>query len=361
MKKLSFLALFANLCLAVFFGAGTAFVVGGAPLAFASGIFAIGTGSQLIFQNVQSISGIFTMALQTEIWVADIQEQLFAGNEFLNFAVDHSQYVNNKKVHVPNSGSLVAVTKDRSTLPATIAQRTDGDLEYTLSEFTTDPVLITDLEEIQTAYDKRQSVTGQQFALLSERVALEIMYNWAVEGTKVLRTTGATTGLLPNATATGTRKKLTKEDLALLATRMDQDKVPADGRYIMLDSIMFNDLFTVSEIMSMEYMAGSASQPDGTIAKLFGFNIMKRAGVVTYTAAVGNVRKAVGAAEAATDCAGSIAWSKYSVGRAIGDIKIFADEDKPEYYGSVLSSMVLAGGKILRSDNAGVWAIAQGS
>lgn len=359
MKKIKFFSILSNLFLSLFVGTIATAATGISTPIVAGAVFVVGTGSQLLFGNFAG-SGLF-MALQTEIWVADIQEQLFAGNEFLNFAVNHDQYVNNKKVHVPQAGTGAAVEKNRSSLPATIAQRTDTDLEYSLSEFTTDPVLITDLDEIQTSYDKRQSVTGQHFALLSDRVAKDVLYNWAVESTRVIRTTGATTALLPNATATGTRKKLTKEDLALLATRMDQDNVPADGRYIMLDSIMFGDLFTVSEIMSMEYMANSASQPDGTIAKLFGFNIMKRSNVVTYTSAAGNVRKAVGASAAATDCAGSIAWSKYAVGKAIGDIKVFADVDKPEYYGSVFSALVNAGSSIIRSDNAGVWAIAQGA
>lgn len=362
-KSLSLFAILLNVAIALFVGSAVNIAVPEFPTIGAAGlIFAFGTGVQFVrpFIAGDLIGGRFAfMALQTEVWTADIMETLFAGNQFLNFAVDHAQYVNNKTVHVPQSGSASAVEKDRSSLPATIAQRTDTDLNYNLAEFTTDPILITDLDELQTSYSKRQSVTGQQFASLADRVAQEIMYNWTPASTRVIKTTGATTALLPNSTATGTRKKLTKEDLALLATRMDQDNVPADGRFIMLDSIMFGDLFTVAEIMSMEYMAGSSSQPDGTIAKLFGFNIMKRSNIVVFDGSSAKV--AIGTAAATTDCAGSIAWSKYSVAKAIGQVKVFADEDKPEFYGSVFSALVMAGGKIIRTDSKGVWALEQGS
>jgi len=355
-KSLSKFRILLNVALAFAFGSVVNFTIGVPTIVAAVAIFATGTIPQFFFQS--ATNGLTFMALQTEIWTQDIAEALFTGNDFFNFAVDHSQYVNNKTVHVPQSGSLVAVTKDRSSLPATIAQRTDTDLTYNLAEFTTDPLLITNIEELQNSYDKRQSVTGQQFALLADRVAKEILYNWTPASTKVISTTGATTGLLPNSTATGTRKKLTKDDLALLATRFDQDNVPADGRYIMLDSIMFGDLFTIAEIMSFDYMNQNQTA-DGTIAKLFGFNIMKRSNVVTFNGSGAKV--AVGTAAATTDCAGSIAWSKYSVAKAIGETKVFADMDKPEYYGSVFSALVMAGGKIIRTDNAGVWAIEQKS
>lgn len=357
-KSINLFALLTNVMLALFVGTIFNFAIPEISVgAVAATVVGFGTIPQLFFGS--QMNGFAFMALQTEVWTADIAETLFAGNEFLNFATDHSSYVNNKTVHVPQSGAAASVSKNRSSLPATIAQRTDTDLNYNLNEYTTDPILITDLDEIQTAYNKRQSVTGQSFAKLADTVSKDILFAWAVSGARVISTTGADTALLPNSTATGTRKKLTKEDLALLATRMDQDNVPADGRYIMLDSIMFGDLFTVSEIMNMQFMANAASQPDGTIAKLFGFSIMKRSNVVTYDGS--GTAIAPGTAAATTDCAGAVAWSKYSVAKALGTTKVFADENKPEYYGSVFSAMVLAAGKIIRTDKAGVWAIQQGS
>ena len=96
-----------------------------------------------------------------------------------------------------------------------------------------------------------------------------------------------------------------------------------------------------------------------TAAMLYGFKIMKRSKVVIYDNAADPVKKAVGAAGAATVNLGCIAWQRSSVARALEGIKTFGDTDVPEWYGSVFSSMAIYGSAILRSDIAGVGAIVQ--
>ena len=82
------------------------------------------------------------MAIQKEIWLRDIVEGLFADNSFASKAVNDDQWVNQgKKVHIPNAGAPSGVQKNRTTVPATAVKRTDTDVEYTLDEFTTNPIL----------------------------------------------------------------------------------------------------------------------------------------------------------------------------------------------------------------------------
>ena len=108
------------------------------------------------------------MALQKEIWINDIQDVLYQGAEFVTFGTDHSAWVSNKVVHVPQSGAIPAVVQNRTTLPATIAQRTDTELTYNLNSYTTDPTLVQDIDELQTSYAKRSSVMGQQISKLNQ-------------------------------------------------------------------------------------------------------------------------------------------------------------------------------------------------
>jgi len=89
------------------------------------------------------------MAIEKEIWIDDIQENLFASNSFVARGVDHSQWIDNKTVHIPQAGANPTVEKDRASVPATIGQRTDTDLQYNMAEFTTDPILIRNLEELK--------------------------------------------------------------------------------------------------------------------------------------------------------------------------------------------------------------------
>ena len=295
------------------------------------------------------------MALQTEVWVRDIQEQLFASNEFLNFAVNHSEFVNNKVVHVPIAGSAPTVEIDRSSLPATISQRTDTELTYTLQEFTTDPMLITDLDEIQTSYAKRQSVLGHHVSAMADLIAQSALVDWAAPAANVIPTTGSAESLKPTG-ATGTRKAVTLADIRSAAALMDKQNVPKNDRYLEMDSDMYYQLISDSAVLSSETM-GSANLPSGVVRQLFGFNIMTRSSTPIYD--VANAVKAVGAAGAVTDNLSCIGWQSGFVAKAMGATKVFADEDKPEYYGSVFSAMQLYKGTKLRSTGVGTVAIVQ--
>lgn len=301
------------------------------------------------------------MALQKEIWIHDVQETLFQGSEFIKMGTDHSAFVDNKTVHMPQSGSMSTIEKNRSSLPATIAQRSDTELTYSLNEYTTDPVLITDFDEIQTSYMKRQSVLGQHIGAVNERIGTEVAYEWSPSASAdlILRTTGSATSVLPNATATGTRLLVTKEDISRMARKLDLDNAPKNDRVLVLPTSMYYELFSIDALVRNDY-GRAVNLIDGQVNEIFGFKVFVRPEVVLFNNATAGVKKAVGSADATTDCYGAIAFQKNSVAQALGSIKVFADEDKPEYYGSVLSAMVMHGASKTRTDNKGIVALAQG-
>ena len=82
------------------------------------------------------------MALQKEIWINSIIENLFADNTFAARSVNHSSFVNEKTVHVPNAGSAPSVTKGRISFPASVTTRTDNNWNYSSVEDNTDPYCI---------------------------------------------------------------------------------------------------------------------------------------------------------------------------------------------------------------------------
>lgn len=353
--KLSISRLLMNLSLALFIGALFA-----SP-AFGAGIFAVGTGAQLASKQ-PLFNGSLAFALQTEVWIADIQEKLYYGNEFLFLAQDHSEFVRNKTVHIPQAGGSPAVVKNRTAVNTDPIQRTDTEITYDLDNYTTDPILVKNIEELQISYNKRQSVLGSHIATLSDVVATETLQKWAVTGstTHVLRTTGADTGTLPHATATGKRLKLTKEDIARASARMDLDKVPAMERYAVLPAAMFYDLFTDSDLVRSRATLGEDLIKKGVVAELFGFNIIKRGEVVTYTSAAANNLRAAGAAAAASDCAGAVCFSKFMTSQALGEIMVYINEGDAQKYGDVMSAEVNHGAHFLRDNNVGRVSIAQG-
>lgn len=303
------------------------------------------------------------MALQTEVWIQDIKEVLYKENPFLGFSEDHSSYIANKTVHIPQSGSGPGIVVNRTTLPATIAQRTDTEKTYDMDEYTTDPILIRNLDELQISYNKRMSVTGQHLKTLTERIGDVAAYNWS-NVSNLVRTTGAASSTALAPSATGTRLSITVQDVANLALALDMQLVPQEGRYLMLPSALYWQLYTISDIVRASSVAYSQTNlATGVVAELLGFKIVRRPTVSAWT--TGATIKAVGAAGATTDHLGAIAWHPSFVSKAQGSIDIYSDfgdngKGKPEYYGGILSACVMFGSATLRSDAKGIVNLVQG-
>ena len=302
------------------------------------------------------------MALQSEVWVNDIEEKLFEGSEFVNRSMNHDAFIVNSTVHVPQSGTIPAVEKNRSSFPATAAERTDTELTYSVDSFTTDPIRVGDFDDLQTSYAKRQSVMSQHIEKISEEIGTQTAFNWAPEGnnTKVILTTGASTSLGPDGVTA--RKKIVTADIAGAAQKLDKDKVSPTGRFLLMELSMYYELFSIEELTRKDFM-DRTSLPAGVIDRLFGFNIMVRPTTVIYDVSTPATPalEAIGAAADANSSFGCIGWQQNYVAKALGSTGVFLDENDPLHYGSVMSAEVALGSSVLRNDTrvSGVVAIAQ--
>lgn len=307
------------------------------------------------------------MGILQEIWIKDIQETLFEGNEMLQRSVDHSGFIVGNIVHMPQSGANPGSEINRSSFPATITERTDVDRSYPVDSFTTDPIRVRNFEEIQTSYSKRSSVMGQHIDTLKEDIGYNVLYNWAKDATEVggriLTSTGAATAALPNGTATGTRNLVTMNDIRLAAAMLDKDNVPKAGRVMTMPVDIYYELIGVDSVASADRF-GSATQQTGVVNKLYGFDIYVKPTVNTYVGTA-NTIKAVGAAEAIADCNGVLFWQSNAVALADGSANLYSESGdggngSPTNYGVVISAEQLMGSRSLRADLKGVGAIVQG-
>lgn len=298
------------------------------------------------------------MGISKEIWARDIADKLFANDQFVSVGVNDNAFVDNTKVHLPQSGANPTVEKDRSVLPATITQRTDTTVEYDLAEFTSDPTLITDIDAIEVSYDKRQSVLRQHVGQLNNKMAEWIAYWWgATAAGNIVRTTGDSRATFVSG-ATGNRKEVTLDDIINAKRVLDNMNVPREGRVLVLPAEMYNDLLGDAKVLSAEYNQ-MGRLPDGVVNRLFGFDLFVRSSVLTYTNAGTPVRREPGAVALTTANAAILAFHRDFVRRALGAVKVYADEDKPEYYGSIFSTMARAGASKAYSDETGVVAIVE--
>lgn len=297
------------------------------------------------------------MAITKEIWERSIVEGLFADNSFMSKAFNGDEYVNaGKIVHIPQAGAASSVAKNRTSLPATVKQRKDSDLTYTLTEFTTDPVLIPHADTVELSYNKRESVLRMDKMTLFDSVAKDFIFNWSPATTHTINTSGAAVEGAPHATATGTRKAITRKDVFDLMTRFNRDNVPQEGRYLLLDAVMYSQLLQDLTQADAQAFHSLANMSQGILGRFCSFNVMMRSEAALYTS---SAPKSWDTAAAAGDLGAALAWHEQSVVRALGEVKAFEQEGAPEYYGDVYSFLVRAGGRIRRSDNKGVWAIVQ--
>ncbi len=301
------------------------------------------------------------MGIQREIWQDHIAGNLFKNNEFLLASVDASQHVmQGKVVHIPQAGAPPTVVKNRTSLPATIVQRTDSDVTYTLDNFSTDPILIPNAELYELSYSKRESVLSEHEISVREAIANSVLELWAPSGMTgtVIRTTGAATAAHMEA-ATGNRKKFVVNDLKQAQLRMNKQNVPMEGRYALISADMFQQL--TDDMSATQYRDFSAAYDvkDGVLGRLFGFNILMRSAVLKYDDDVLPVMIPGGADPDVSDNDGVLCWQMSAVERAVGQISFFENMGDPTYYGDVYSVSIRMGGRKRRADAKGIVAIVQ--
>jgi hypothetical protein len=367
----------ANMVSAFLLTAILAFVLGAEnPLSLAAGVTAVSALVQFLAIELGFKSNapkLAYMSLLQEVWSQQISENLYQNNDFMKKATDHSMWVKYKTVHVPQAGAKPTVEKNRAILPASIGSRTDSELTYSLNQYTADPILITNLEELQISYAKRQSVLANILRQLSFVVSTQTLYAWAPSGaSRIVATTGSTsTQNLPHSTATGSRKMITITDITKAKQILDADYIPAEGRILLIPAYMYNvDLLNISGIVQA-YAFGSPILPSGVVARVAGFDIMVRPDVLCYDNTATPVIKAINGdgtltSAATTDQGAAIAFHPDFVAHACGSITPYYNAGSngsglPEYYGSIFSAEVMHGASLMYSSQIGIVAIVQGT
>ena len=300
------------------------------------------------------------MALNISIWQTTLVENLYPDNSFASKSVDDSAFVRAHKVIIPNAGAPSKVQQNRTVKPASVNQRTDNDLEYEIDELTTDPIYIPNIDMVELSYDKRTSIISNDRAQLQNTAHENLLERWGkgVPASNVLLTTGTTErNAHTSDTATGKRKRITKEDLLAIMTRMDADNVPEEGRYLLLDAYMYADLLADLSESDKWMFQNSANMQTGVLGNLYGLNIMKRSKVLRVK--TDKTLLPWGEEAIAGELAAALAWHDKSVSRALGEVKMFDSMNNPMYYGDIYSFLLRTGGSVRRYDKKGIYLLAE--
>lgn len=356
---------------ALFIGIVAQMVYGANSYAVAGGVLAAGAVAPYLTKQISQEVGILSITVQ--IWQSHIEEEIFKDNAFMRKSHNADEYViGGKIVHIPQSGGSGGVVKNRTSLPATVRQRTDTTVLYSLDAFTTDPVLIPNVQTKELTYDKRNSVLGEDMDKLKQETAEATLYNWvqspllagvaatSLPNANKFLTTGAT--VAAQAPMTGNRNAASRNDLQTLQNYFRTIDRWIEGKmHIMLPPAFLMQMYPADSIITATLMQSvtEAERRAGVLLKDQGFNIMSRSTVLTSTAA--GVVRAPGEAGAVTDGLAALAWYEESVELAMGTIDAFEKLRDPQFYGDVYSFEVRVGGRARRSDYKGVAILRQGT
>lgn len=334
-------------------------IIGGAITATTGIAFGAATGgvlaSSFIPKNITP--GSLAMAVNKEIWVDYIIGNLFKNNEFLNYAIDESQYVlKGSVIHIPQAGAPSGVKRNRKKLPASVTLRSDSDITYVLDEFTTDPRLIRNADEAELSYDKLNSCMSEDMMYLRQVVAEWMLYKWRPEKHFVPTTGDAVAAHISGAT--GNRAAMTLADLVAAKELMDDQDIPQEGRICLLDNKMYNQLAADLKVNDNRDYSIVLDPKTGKISQLESFNLLKRSSGLISSAADGAVISPDDSKET-TACGVASCWQTASVAKALGETKMFDEKDSVTYYGDLYSFLQRMGGRKRRADEKGVIGIRQ--
>ena len=310
-------------------------------------------------------AGSLRAGVYTEIWTGELVKYLRRGLEatWLDGIPDSSSIVNNDVIHLVEVGVDPDVLINNTTYPIPLQALDDADIAINLDKFQTKVTPVTDDELYSISYDKMSRVKESHGNAINDskfaKAAHALCAQKNTATTPVLTTTGA-------RDANTGRLKLCIQDIINLKRALDKLKVPADNRRLVLCTDHVNDLLETSQVFKEQY---NINRNDGTVGKLFSFNIYEFANNPLYTTA--GVKKAVGATAETGEFQCSFAFYTPRVFKATGSTKMYYSEAStdPEYqrnkinfrhYFVCLPKKADAGGVIISGYQATAAAIPEG-
>lgn len=266
-------------------------------------------------------------ALNAQVWVNQIQKNLYPTASFLNFVKKFDQFVNADIINMADSGFDPDVLINNTTYPIVIKEKTDTPLSFELDLFETENTLVSYPKSVELSYDKMESVIYGHRMALQTKTGMKAAHAYAPNSdtvnTPVITTTGADNG--------EGQKRITVEDILKLKRRYDLLDIPMDKRFLVLDPRHTEDLI----LFDLKAFKDITDFGAGTPKRFAGFNILEFTKNPVYDTTT-KVKKAFGAVPTGNDTFCSFSFAGDEVMRADGTMKMYQRIDDPELRGTVI-------------------------
>jgi hypothetical protein len=292
------------------------------PLMTSAVVFTVKAVVYIVYSESFPEHALFA-GVNKEIWTDILKENFYAEQPVLEGVDDWSEWVEYNTINFANIGTDPVVLKNNAVWPIVAVQRTDTAGTIVLDTYDTTTTRVRNLEEIESSYDKLQSVIKQHKQKLALDTTKEAIWNYApaadAAATPVTRTTGAlrTIGSLSTQ-----GKRMQLQDISDMQERFDNLDYPTEGRKIILNPVHRKDLMDADTALFKAF----ANLKAGEVLPLFGFDIQPYSQTPTYTKTTW-VKKAFGAAvDNTNDVPASTVFVKKEVVKIMGDVEMFHKE-----------------------------------
>ena len=262
------------------------------------------------------------MAIEKQIWISMLMEGFYPSRTFLARSVDMTAMVEYNKINLAEAGVAPEVLVDNTTFPVPTASRTDTPLELPLHTFDTKNTVVRNVEAMELAYDKMESVVRQHRNTLQAKTAAFAANNWAPQTNKDLTPVKAPSG----ADNKRGLKSLSFQDILDLDAWFRSQDIDPSTMVAVLNPYHLADLMAEDMKLYKEMLTGN---------KIFGFDLYTFSQLPYYNATSG-AKVAFGTAAQDTDTQCSLFYCANEVMRADGDIEVFAKYKDPEQRGDVI-------------------------
>ncbi|MDO5608260.1 MAG: hypothetical protein Q4G08_07395 [Capnocytophaga sp.] len=302
-RRLSIKSLLINVVLAYLAAFFIAPLLGLNP--WAVGVAIVATNAAVGYFAPAIFKGTARIGLQTEVWVAGIKENPVPNHSFVYQSTDMSQYVENNKLHLAEAGIEPGVHEDyfatsNDALP--VAEVKDIHNEVVLKTYSTEQTRHRQLQEIELAYNRRESVINRHRISLAKNLGKRAAYMWSPqqdnEHNKVL-----------NLNATDSVIDGIIDIKAFLEAKDIYEGINICLNADHLARIRKEDKRLYKDILNEQQM--------------YGIKVFQYSQNPLYTSA--GVKKPFGATKETTDKQASFIWVTDEVFRCFGDVEMYAN------------------------------------
>jgi hypothetical protein len=249
------------------------------------------------------------------------------------------------------------IVEDPKKYPLEVETHENQKMSYKAHVMATLPQRIGMEDEVTLPYNKLQTSTTKHARKLNTRMDERALYNWApdMSGDNVYETTGGASAMTIGGASNG--KLLLKKDVTKIMTLMNADNVPFEGRRMVIDAFMYNDVINDSEMQDASKL-GYAIIPTGLVGRLWGFDVYMRSSVYAVTAS--DALRYAGLNIESTDKSGALFFHPEMVRMGMSAVETYLGQKDGTLLGRTVNSALLFGADKTWTDEHGVYMLKQG-